>query len=178
MDFTIFSIFVGVFLLAVAAVLIYKLLGLVYPFLFWGGIYVPTSNSRVEKMIKLLDIKPGQKIIDLGAGDGRLLIAAARAGAEAYGCEINPFLLRLARKKIRESGMEDKAFVYQRNLWRQNLGDFNAVAVYPMRHMMGKLEKKFEKELSPGARVVSNYFALPLWKPEADDDKIYFYVKK
>ena len=155
-----------------------KLWGFVYPFLFWGGVYVPTLTDRVEKIIRYLDIKPGDKIVDLGSGDGRLLIAAARAGAKAFGYEICPRLAGIARKKIREAGLENKAFVFRKNLWRQDLGEFDSVVVYGMRHMMKGLEEKFEKELKPGAKVVSNYFALPNWKPESSEDNIYFYVKK
>jgi len=70
-----------------------------YPFLFWGAVYVPTEDSRAKRMIEFLDIRPGEKIIDLGAGDGRLVIAAANAGAEAHGYEISSALVRLAKKK-------------------------------------------------------------------------------
>jgi len=154
-----------------------KFWGLIYPFLFWGAIYVPTKPERVEKMIEFLDIKPGQMIADLGAGDGRLLIAAANKGAKAYGYEINPILVSAARKNIRKAGVEDKALIFCKNLWHQDLRDFDSVVVYGMGHMMGGLEKKFNKELKHGAKVVSNYFVFPKWKPEHHKDKIYFYIK-
>ena len=165
-------VFVIIFL-----VLFIKIIGYLYPYFFWGAIYVPTSNEKVEKMVNLLDIKPGQLAADLGAGDGRLVIALAKAGAKAYGYEINPFLVSLAKKNIKKAGLEDKAFVYLKSLWSQNLRGFDAVAVYGMRHMMGKLEKKFESELKPGAKIASNYFVLPTWKPDKIADKVYFYTK-
>ena len=159
-------------------VFIIKIWGYVYPFLFWGAIYVPTSEEEVEKMVKLLGIKPGQKVIDLGAGDARLLIALAKAGAYSYGYEINPFLVMRAIKNIQKAGLGDRAFIYWKSMWSQDLKDFDAVVVYGMEHIMKKLEKKFEKELKPGAKIVSNYFALPTWKPERAEDNIYLYTKK
>jgi ribosomal protein L11 methylase PrmA len=149
-----------------------------YTYFFWGAIYVPTSEEKVEKMVKFLKIKPGQTVVDLGSGDGRLLIALAKAGANAYGYEINPLLVTSARKNIKKAGLGDKAFVYCKSLWRQDLKDFDAVVVYPMAHMMRKLEKKFERELKSGVKIVSNYFTLPTWKPDKVEDNVYLYIKK
>ena len=139
---------------------------------------MPTSKERTEKMVKLLDIKEGDKIVDLGAGDGRLVVEAAKAGAESYGYEISPALVRLAKKNIWDAGLDSKAFVFCGNLWHQNLRDFDGVVVYGMRHMMKKLERKFKKELKPGAKVVSNYFRLPSWTSVSKEDNIYFYIKE
>ena len=162
----------------VALVFLIKIFGWLYTFLFWGAIYVPTKKEGIDKMVEFLEIKPRQVIADLGAGDGRLLIALAKAGAIAYGYEINPFLVDRARKNIKEAGLEDRAFVYLRNLWHTNLNDFDGIVVFGMKHMMKRLEKKFEKELKPGAKVVSNHFPLPNWTPEKKADEVYLYVGK
>ena len=66
-----------------------------------GAIYYPSEKKNVEVIVKFLNIKPGEKIADLGSGDGRIIIALARAGAEAHGYEVNPFLVRQSRKKIK-----------------------------------------------------------------------------
>jgi len=150
----------------------------VYPFLFWGAIYVPTTDENVEQMISFLEIKPGQKIADLGAGNGKLVIAASKMGAEAHGYEINPFLVYRGRKKIRELGLQGKAFMHYKNLWHQDCRSFDAVAIYAMKHMMKGLEKKFERELKPGARIASNYFVFPNWKPEKSEKRVHLYFKK
>lgn len=162
----------------IALIFLVKIWGYLYPLLFWGAIYVPTTDEKIKKMVEFLDVRPGQKIADLGAGDGRLLIALAKAGAEAHGYEVDPFLFPLARKNIKEAGLDGKAFIYLKSLWRQNLKDFDSVAVFGMKHMMKRLEKKFERELRPGAEIVSNYFTLPSWKPEREEDQIYLYIKK
>ena len=76
-----------------------------YTYFFWGAIYVPTEKERVKKMVEFLKIKPGQAVVDLGAGDGRLLIALAKAGAKAYGYEVDPFLVTSARENIKQAGL-------------------------------------------------------------------------
>jgi len=121
-----FVFFALIIFLVIFFIKFYKL---VYPLLFWGGIYVPTSENRVKEMIRLLNISKGEKVVDLGAGDGRMVIEAANAGAEAHGYEISPALVRLAKKNICTAGMQNKAFVFQGNLWHQNLSNFDAVAV-------------------------------------------------
>jgi len=169
-----FLIFLGV----IALIFVVKILWYLYPFLFWGGIDVPTTKEKIEKMVKLLDIKLGQTAVDLGAGEGRLLIALAKAGAKAYGYEINPFLVARAKKNIKEAGLENSAFVYCGNMWKENIKDFDLIVVFPMLHMMNNLEKKFEKELKQGTKVVINYFKLPTWKPNMAEDNVYLYIKK
>jgi cyclopropane fatty-acyl-phospholipid synthase-like methyltransferase len=167
-----------VFVFILAIVYLFKIIELAYPLLFWGAIYVPTSEKRVEQMIGLLGLKSGQRAADLGAGDGRLVIALAKLGIEAHGYEINPFLVLLARKNIRKAGLESKAFMHFKNLWQEDFGEFNVIALYGMRHMMGKLENKLDKELKSGSVVISNYFTFPEWKPSRAEDNTYLYIKK
>ena len=175
----IFLVFFCIIVLGIIPLIfLIRILGFVYPFLFWGGIDVSTTKEKVKKMVEFLDIKPGQKAVDLGSGEGRLFIALAKAGAKAYGFEINPFLVSHAKKNIKEAGLEESAFVSCKNFWHQNLKDFDMVAVFPMAHMMEKLEKKFDRELKPQAKVVINYFKLPTWKPDRAEDDVYLYIKK
>lgn len=167
-----------IFLVVVLLVFITKIWGYLYPFLFWGAVDVPTPEAKVVKIVKLLGAKPDQAVVDLGAGEGRLLIALAKTGVKAYGYEINPLLVLRAKKKIKQAGLEGRAFIYWKSMWNVGLNDFDAVVIYPMGHIMKKLEEKFDKELRPGTKVVSNYFTLPTWKPDKAEDKIYLYIKK
>ena len=162
----------------IALVFIKKIWEFSYSYFFWGAINVPSTREKAEKMVKLLEIKPEQTIVDLGAGEGRLLIILAKAGAKAYGYEINPFLVSRARKNIKNAGQEDRAFIFWGNFWRQNLKKFDAVVVYGMTHMMKSLENKFKDELKPGAKIVSNHFTLPTWKPNRVEDNVYLYIKE
>ena len=167
------------FVLAVAfiAIFLFKIIEYCYSYFFWGAIYVSTTEEKVKQMISILDLKGKQKAVDLGSGDGRLVIALAKAGIVAYGYEINPFLVSIANKNIKNAGVEGKAFVYHKNLWKENLGEFDVVVIYPMAHMMKKLEKKLEKELKPGAQVVSNYFTFPKWQHAKKENNVYLYIK-
>src|SRR6266403_3816056 len=129
-----------------------------------GALYIPTDNETVEKMITAAALTADDRLVDIGSGDGRLVIAAARAGAEAKGFEINPFLVWLARRKIRAAGLEKRATIEWKDFWRADLSSYSVVTVFGIGHVMGRLERKLAKELKPGSRVVCNLFALPTWK--------------
>lgn len=126
-------------------------------------------------MISLSDIKSGEKAIDLGSGDGRLVIALAKKGIEAHGYEINPFLVWLSRNNIKRVGLEGEAFIHFKNFWYVDFSEFNVVTVYGISYMMKRLEAKLRKELKPGSRIVSNCFAFPNWPYFKKEDKVYLY---
>lgn len=151
-------------------------LDMLFP-LFRGGIYVPTTKKTTKQMAVLAGVKPGEKAVDLGSGDGRLVIALAKQGAQAHGYEINPFLVCLAKYNIRRAGLKGKAFIHWKNFWYEDLSRFNIVAFYAIRYMMKGLEIKLRKELRPGARVVSNYFTFPSWPPAKKEGDAYLYEK-
>lgn len=130
-----------------------------------GAVYVPSDWSRVNTMVNLLDIKEGDSAIDVGSGDGRIVIKMAKKGANAYGIEINPFLVLWSRYQIKKQGLTSKARVDWKNQWRQDFSEFNKVAVYGITYIMRELEEKLQKELKPESLVVSNAFAFPSWKP-------------
>lgn len=170
-------IFIISCLALIVFIFIFKIIICIYPYFFNGAIYVSISEAKIKKMLELLKISPGQDAIDLGSGDGRLVIAMARAGANACGCEINKFLVFISRKNIKKAGLGDSAHIYCKNLWNQDLKDFDVVVIYPMTHMMKRLEEKFAKELKPGAKVAIKHFALPTWKPARVEDDVYLYIK-
>jgi cyclopropane fatty-acyl-phospholipid synthase-like methyltransferase len=139
--------------------------------------FVPSSTDRLNTMIELSSVKPGQKTLDLGSGDGRVVIAMAKAGAEAHGFEVDPKLIEEARKNIAEEGLEGKAFIHSKNFWDGDLGEYDVVTVYGITSIMGRLEAKLKNELRPNAKVVSNYFTFPNWEPEEVKEKVYLYKK-
>lgn len=139
--------------------------------------YVPASSAKVRLIVELAGIKAGERAADLGSGDGRIIIAFARAGAQAYGFEINPALVLLARFRIRLAGLRGKAFVHWKSFWGQDFSSFDMVAVYGMPHIMKDLEAKLHKELKPGARVVSLTFPFPTWPHLKKEDGAYLYIK-
>lgn len=159
------------------AFMFFRFFEFLLPMFFGGAIYVPTKEKRVREMIDFLGIRPGEKAVDLGAGDGRLLIALAKAGAEAHGYEINPFLVSRARKNIKKAGFEGKAFIYQKNFWSEDLSQFDVATIYGISRIMKKLEDKLRKELKQNARVVSNAFNFPTWDYSKKEGAVYLYIK-
>ena len=169
-----------VFICAIAVffIILFKIFGYIYTYLFWGAINVPTTKEKVKQIINLLNPEGKKKAVDLGSGNGRLSIALAKAGFVTYGYEINPFLVKLSRKNIKEAGLDGKVFIRLKNFWNKDLSEFDVVVLFGMKHMMKKMEKKLQKELRPGAVVVLNYFTFPKWKPDKSKDGIYLYIKK
>lgn len=133
-----------------------------------GGPFVPSRKRSVEAMIKIARLKPGMVVYDLGCGDGRVLVEAAKRGAKPVGIEINPFLVIFCRLK--------KLHVRWQNLWNADISEAHIVFVYLLPNHMKKLEQKLKKELQPGSLVVSNSFIFPKWKIIRSDVKNHVYV--
>jgi len=163
----IFLIIAALILIAIDLVLLWHLLT--------GAPYVPTRPEGVAKILNCCEVRPGMKAADIGSGDGRILIALARAGAEAHGYEINPLLVWWSRRKIREAGLEGKAFVYRQNLWRTDFSSYEVVTLFGITHIMWHLERKLRRELKPGARAVSISFSFPSWPLKEKRDGIFIY---
>lgn len=146
----------------------------VLPF-FFGAPYVPSSDSRTKTIIKLLKPKKGEKIVDLGSGDGKLLFEIAKTGAFAYGYEINPILVLRTQIVARKFGLSKNIKVITANFWNKKLSGFDGIVVYGITYVMPKLEVKILKEAKPGTRVVSNYFTFPNIKPQQKSEDILLY---
>lgn len=153
-------------------------------FVFWmithiysnlSGIpFVVSTDERTKSIIKLLDPKPGEKIVDLGSGNGKLLFEIARRGSIAYGYEINPlayFQSVLFTKKLGLSNVK----IYRENFFNVNLSKFDAVVIYGIAPTMPRIEEKLKRELKPGTRIVSNYFKFPNLKPIKKDGNVLLY---
>ncbi|MCB1019734.1 MAG: class I SAM-dependent methyltransferase [Bryobacterales bacterium] len=128
--------------------------------------YVPTPESVVEQMLDAAEVTKDDVVYDLGSGDGRILIAAAQQfHAKAVGIEINPTLVAQTRTKVEELGLDDLVTVQQAHLMDADLSPATVVMVYLLSSSNEQLKPKFEKELAPGARVVSHDFQFRGWKP-------------
>jgi hypothetical protein len=145
---------------------------------FRGAPFVPTHQDTVARMIESAQIQPGEKMADLGSGDGRVLIAAARAGAEAHGFEINPLLIWWSRYKIKKAGLTGKAFVHWKNFWLADFSQFQIVMLFGITGIMTGLERKLKAELTPGSRVISNVFKFPNWIGEKNGPVFVYRIEK
>lgn len=140
-----------------------------------GGPYSPSANWKIAELLKLIKSKRIKKAADLGSGDGRIVIALAKAGIEAHGYEINPLLVLVSRLRIKRLGLEQKAFIHCRNLWQVNLRSFDLVTIYLLPHVMPPLGSKLKKELRPKSLIITHLFKLSDTKPIKERDQLYVY---
>jgi 16S rRNA A1518/A1519 N6-dimethyltransferase RsmA/KsgA/DIM1 with predicted DNA glycosylase/AP lyase activity len=159
-------------LIVIASAVCAYLLGLLN-----GALYIPTDRETLERMLAAAKLAPGDRLVDIGSGDGRLVIAAARMGIEAMGYEINPLLVWLSRGKIRKERLEMSARIIWKDFWNADLSSYSVVTVFGIAHIMRRLERKLDAELAPGTRVVCNLFPLPNWEGEKGDG-VFVYTKK
>ena len=159
---------------AIAGVVVYLFFFVFFP-LGRGAIYDPSSENETRMMADLADVRRGEKAADLGSGDGRVVIALALKGAEAHGYEINPVLVLVSRRNIRKAGLAGRAFIHWGTFWRKDLSRYALITVFQVGFVMARLEAKLNKELAPGARVVSHYWRFPGLSPERTQGNIYRY---
>ncbi len=127
--------------------------------------FYPTPESVVERMLKLGELKPGEKMFDLGSGDGRVVIMAAdRFKADATGIEIDPDLYKQSMDRIRSMGLERRARIVNGDIAAQDFSTANLLTVYLLPSSNDKLRPMLEKQLKKGARVVSHDFQFAGWK--------------
>jgi len=147
------------------------------PLVFFGAFYVPSQDAHIDTMIKLAKIRPGDKAVDLGAGDGRIVIALAKKGVEAHGYEINPMLVWKANQAIAKEGLKGKAFMHLGNFWNKSLTDFDIIVMYGISFAMKDLEEKIKKEAKPDMRIICNKFYFPTWTPTEKEETVFLYKK-
>jgi precorrin-6B methylase 2 len=148
--------------------------------------FVPTPENVVRKMLKLADLKEKEILVDLGAGDGRILfIGALEFNADkCIGVEIRNDFVKNIEEKIRKYNLEKKVQIVHGNLFEYPLKEANVVTLYLLTSVNEKLRSKLEKELRPGSRVVSHDFEIPGWVPTKVEEiydsgrthKIYLYT--
>ena len=128
--------------------------------------YVPTPPEVVERMLDVANVKPGDFVIDLGSGDGRIAIAAAKRGARAFGVDIDPQRVEEAQLNARRAGVEDKATFTRQNLFETRVAEASVLTIYLLRQVNLDLRPRVLEELQPGTRVVSHAFDMGDWKPD------------
>lgn len=128
--------------------------------------YVPTPNEVVSKMLDLAEVQPDDYVIDLGSGDGRIVIAAAKRGAMGHGIDLDPQRIAEARANAKEAGVDDKVMFRQEDIFKTNFSKASVITMYLLPSVNKKLRPRLLNELKPGTRIVSHSFDMGDWEPD------------
>ncbi len=128
--------------------------------------YIPIPEDIIPKMLTLACVTPGETVFDLGSGDGRIVIAAARDfHARVVGVEVRRRLVRECRRKVKAMGLSSQVTISCRNFKKVDLREADILATYLSSYTLNLLGPKFIKELRPGVRIVNFDYPIPGWTP-------------
>jgi SAM-dependent methyltransferase len=143
-------------------------------------IYVPTRQTVVDAMLTVAKVKAGDVVYDLGCGDGRIVVSAAKLGARGIGIDIDPKRVEEATLNVQRAGVGDRVKILNQDLFTTDFKDADVVALYLLPYLNLKLRPILWKTLKPGTRIVSHDFDMGDWKPEqtlnVDNSTIYFWT--
>jgi hypothetical protein len=128
-------------------------------------VWVPTPQALVDKMLDMAKLTPTDYLIDLGSGDGRTVITAAKRGAKALGIEYNPDMVELAKRNAAKEGVSDRATFTKADLFESDFSQAQVITMFLLSSINMKLRPKI-LDLKPGTRIVSNTFDMGEWKPD------------
>ena len=129
-------------------------------------VWVPTQQELVNKMLEMAKVTPQDYVIDLGSGDGRTVITAAKLGAQALGIEYNPDMVELSKRNAAEAGVGDKATFVKADLFETDFSKATVITMFLLPDINLKLRPKL-LDLKPGTRIVSNSFTMEDWEADA-----------
>jgi precorrin-6B methylase 2 len=128
-------------------------------------VWVPTSQVLVNKMLEIAKVTPQDYVIDLGSGDGRTVISAAKLGARALGIEYNPDMVELSRRNAAQAGMTDRATFMKADLFETDFSQATVITMFLLPDINLRLRPKI-LDMKPGTRIVSNTFTMEDWQPD------------
>src|SRR5262245_41736938 len=128
-------------------------------------VWVPTPPELVEAMLNLAKVTPQDFVMDLGSGDGRNIIAAAKRGARAVGVEFNPKMVELSKRNATAAGVGDKASFVEGDMYQADISKASVMALFLLPSNMVQLRPKF-LDLKPGSRIVGNAVGIEGWTPD------------
>ncbi len=140
---------------------------------FFGAPYVPAFQQDIDELLEMARVGKGAYFVDLGSGDGKVLLAAAKRGAQVEGYEINPVLWLVSKWRLRR--FRSQAKLHLGSMWRANVGSADVVFLYLHTNWMHKMATKLKAELKPGAMAVSYVFNFGGLKPMQTTRNAYIY---
>ena len=132
-------------------------------------VWVPTPQELVDKMLDMAKVTPKDYVIDLGSGDGRTVITAAKRGSKALGIEYNPDMVELSKRNAAAEGVSDKASFRKADLFESDFSQAQVITMFLLPSINIKLRPKI-LNLRPGTRIVSNSFDMEEWKPDQTEN--------
>lgn len=142
-----------------------------------GAPFVRSGKRKIDTMIELANIQSGDWVIDLGSGDGSILLEAAKLGACGVGIEINPFLVWYSRWKIQRAGFSEKMKIIRSDFWKESLQKADVIFLYLWPNTLEELKKKLMRESKLEVRIVSNGFPIKGWSPAVEKNGVFMYHK-
>jgi SAM-dependent methyltransferase len=143
-------------------------------------IFVPTRQPVVDAMLKVANVKAGDVLYDLGCGDGRIPVAAAKLGARAVCIDIDPKRIAEANENVKKNAVTDRVRVLNQDLFTTDISEASVVTLYLLPSLNIKLRPTLWKTLKPGTRIVSHDFDMGDWKPEqtlnVDGATVYYWT--
>lgn len=130
--------------------------------------YVPTPQPVVDKMLEMANVQQGDYVIDLGSGDGRIVIAAVKRGAYGHGIDLDPQRIKEARQNAQEQGLGDKVMFIREDIFETDFSRASVITMYLLNSVNRKLRPRLLKELDPGTRIVSHSFDMGDWQPDRE----------
>jgi hypothetical protein len=131
-------------------------------------VWVPSPEEMVQKMMEMAEVTPKDFVVDLGSGDGRNVIAAAKRGAQALGVEYNPDMVALSKRLAAQAGVADKAQFVQGDMFQADFSKATVLALFLLPSNLLQLKSKF-LDLRPGTRIVMNTFSVQDWTPDRSE---------
>ena len=143
-------------------------------------IFVPTRDTVIEAMLETAGVGPDDIVYDLGCGDGRIVVAAAKRGARAVGIDIDPQRIAEAKQRAIDEGVTDKTTFLEQDLFQSDIREASVVTLYLLPSLNVKLRPMLMEQLRPGTRIVSHDFDMGDWAPEktveVDGKTVYFWT--
>jgi len=140
-----------------------------------GPIFKPTPEQEVKAVLRFGQVSAKDIVVDLGSGDGRLIIAAAKIGARAIGYEIDPFLVKKSRAEIKKQGLSDLAEIRWQSFWTADFNQATVFTLYLFPKYLDKLQDLFESQLDHPIRVISYDYQFPRKKYIKKQGKKFLY---
>lgn len=169
-----FLLTIAFFIIAVFIVVFFKD---VLPLMYYGAVWQASETRAIRKMLEMAEVKPDEQVYDLGSGDGRVLITAAKEfGAQATGIEINPFLVLYSRLRILIGGLREKAKVIRGDMFQVDIGSADVLILFQREETNERLKDKLMREMKKGTWLICYVWKMKNWEPAKEDSTSQIYV--